>query len=97
MDHSHFLLQTWIQWWQSLVALWQSGGWLALYNASENYHAGRDMGNIATGTGAGAAVTSDTVRRLWGAPVPSKMAEDGYEAERNVAEELIKEALGLND
>lgn len=91
MNHSHFLLQDWLKWWESLVMLWQSGGWQALYNASRNFDAGRDAGNIATGSGAGAAATSDAFKRLTGVSTPRKSAQDGHEAERNLFEEWLKE------
>jgi hypothetical protein len=91
MDHSHFLLQNWLKWWESLVILWQSGGWQALYNASRNFDAERDVGNLATGSGSGAAVTSNAFKRLTGVSTPRESAQDGHEAERNLFEEWLKE------
>lgn len=91
MNHSHFLLQDWLKWWESLVILWQGGGWQALYNASRNFDAGRDVGNVVTGSGTGAAVTSNAFKRLTGISTPDKQAPDGFQAERNLFQEWIKE------
>jgi len=91
MDHSHFLLQNWLKWWEGLVVLWQSGGWQALYNASRNFDAGRDLGNVATGSGAGTAAASDAFKRLTGISTPREPAKDGHEAERKLAETWLGE------
>ncbi|HID63276.1 MAG TPA: hypothetical protein EYP49_11135 [Anaerolineae bacterium] len=91
MDHSHFLLQGWLKWWESLVVLWQSGGWQALYNASRNFDKGRDLVNLTTSGGGGTAATSDALKRLTGIPTPKEPAKDGYEAERKLAETWLRE------
>ncbi len=104
MNHSHFLLQDWLKWWESLVVLWQSGGWQVLYHAHENFgeenfekNPGRDVGNIVTGSGAGASRASGAFKDLVGISTPDKQAPDGFQAERNLFQEWIKELLPGSD
>jgi hypothetical protein len=99
MNHSHFLLQDWLKWWESLVILWQSGGWQALYHADENLKKSpeRDAVNVVTGSGAGAARVSEAFKELVGISTPDEQAPDGFQAERNLFQEWIKELFSDSD
>jgi len=91
---SHYLLQDWLQWAQGLTAFWQGGGWQALRDASGNFNGARDVGNVATGAGSGAAATRDGFRRLTGLDTPANEAPDGFHRIRDVFGSWINDLIG---
>ncbi|MBI5653736.1 MAG: hypothetical protein HZC40_25295 [Chloroflexi bacterium] len=93
----HYLLQNWVVWWQNVQIALASGGWHMLRDFEQNARANpaRDVGNVITGTGAGATATSQAFQQLWGVQSPTVEASDGGNAIRNTVIEFIQQGLDL--
>jgi hypothetical protein len=93
MEHTHYLLQDWLAWWQSVgVPLVSSALCSFEKNALANFW--RDIGNLITGLGAGWAATRESFFNLFGADLPTQQPRSGDEAVRNTVSNFIKQALG---
>jgi|GEM_PF-1146173 len=85
----HYLLQTWLAWWQS--------NGLALASTLNSFEKNalsafwRDIGNLITGAGAGWAATRDAFFNLIGWEVPAQQPRSGGDAVRDTVGSFIRQ------
>lgn len=90
MESPHYLLQTWLAWWQTSGLVLASG---ALNSFEKNALADfwRDVGNLITGTGAGWAATRDSFFNLFGVNLPTRQPQSGDDAVRNTIGSFLQQ------
>jgi len=82
MEHTHYLLQTWLAWWSNAgIPLISSAACSFEKNAGSAFW--RDIGNLITGAGAGWAAVRDSFFHLFGADLPAHQPQSGGDAIRD--------------